>query len=91
MQLDSLKKIIDTEDRTARHEMFRRWVQNNVTVIRASQPCIRADKMPTSQRDQIIEALAQDLASHMLDGGHVQVVSKDNTVVASVAMLKRII
>lgn len=88
--VDSLKKIIDMEDRTARHEMFKRWVSNNVVAMRASFPVLGIKKVGISQRDEIVEALAREISNDILDQNYVTITHDDKAFHALVTFLKKI-
>jgi hypothetical protein len=88
--IDSLKKIIDVEDRTTRHEMFKRWVNANICIMKASFPVVNIKKVGVSQRDEIVEALAADLSNEILEKNYVTITHDDKSFHAIVTFLKRI-
>lgn len=88
--VDSLKKILDVEDRTTRHELFKRWIQSNVTYVQASQPVLSIKKVPIHQRDEIVEALAHEIAKTLLSDNYIAISSDDKSIKATVTFLKRI-
>jgi hypothetical protein len=89
--IDTLKKIIDVEDRTTRHEMLRRWLSANVTYVSVSQPVLGIKKVPISQRDEIVESLAHQLAAEMLERNYLTITNDNNHFHAVATFLKRLV